>query len=271
MDTRIIKCPICNSRLNIVNNTLKCAENHSFDLAKQGYINLLVNKGSKNKIHGDSKEMLYARKLILSKGYYKEISCNLNTIINSFGIDNKVIDIGSGIGYYLDQLQKSNDKNTYYGIDISKEGIKEASRINKEISYVVGTNNQLPFLDNSADIIYSIFSPINLEECLRVIKSKGHIITISPNQNHLGELKELVYEVIIEKDYLVNDLFHSSIKKVDSKIIKKEITLNDYDLYQLFMMTPHYFKTPIKVKEKIKDIKEMKLTIDVVINVYQHL
>ncbi|PAT01332.1 hypothetical protein CI105_07070 [Candidatus Izimaplasma bacterium ZiA1] len=271
MNTSIIKCPTCNAKTMIDNKTLKCENNHSFDLAKQGYINLLINKGSKTKIHGDSKEMLNARKLILEKGYYQTISNNLNNIINSFGKNNRIIDIGSGVGYYLDNLEKSNQKNEYYGIDISKDGIKEASKANKAISYIVGTNNQLPFLDNSADIIYSIFSPINIDECVRVLKGKGHLITVSPNQNHLGELKKLVYEVIIEKDYLVNDIVYEGIKKVDSIIIKEEITLNDFDLYQLFMMTPHYFKTPIIVKDKIKNIEKMTLTIDVVVNVYQYL
>ena len=52
-------CPICKSKLNIDGKTYRCENNHSFDIAKQGYVNLLpVNKKHSDN-PGDSKDMVF--------------------------------------------------------------------------------------------------------------------------------------------------------------------------------------------------------------------
>ena len=35
-------CPICGSKLNTLNKSLVCAGHHCFDIARQGYVNLLT-------------------------------------------------------------------------------------------------------------------------------------------------------------------------------------------------------------------------------------
>lgn len=265
----ILKCPVCNKPLVKKNRSFVCDNFHTFDIAKQGYVNLLQSQSGKVKTHGDSQEMLQARKNILYKGYYKDISKKISTVISKLKNDT-VIDIGSGIGYYCDILKQDNPNINLHGIDISKDGIKEASKNNKEIQYTVGTNNKLPYISDKADIILSVFSPINIDECLRVLKPGGTLITVSPNTNHLMELKELVYKEIIEKDYQVNELIHQSLEKVSKIDVINNITIKDNDLYDLFMMTPHFFKTSRESKEHIKDIKNFDVTIDVVISIYKY-
>lgn len=56
----MLVCPICGESLNKSENALKCQNNHCFDFAKEGYVNLLVSSKSGDKT-GDSKESARAR------------------------------------------------------------------------------------------------------------------------------------------------------------------------------------------------------------------
>jgi len=265
----ILKCPTCDKQLSKIDKQYKCVNNHSFDIAKQGYVNLLLNMS--NKTHGDSREMLAARKRIQSKGYYHEISKKLNSIVKSLNLNNKnILDIGCGIGYYPNELFKViPTASNVYGIDISKVAIKEAAKVNKDITYLVGTNNNLPFIDNSVDLIISVFSPIYIKECLRVLKKSGKLLVVSPNQNHLIELKEVIYETIIPKQEDRNELKDYQLQKIDTAFLKKQISVKDFDLYDIFLMTPHFFKSSINVKEAVKNIETISLTQDIIYDLYQ--
>ncbi|MDA9873294.1 hypothetical protein N9C25_03625, partial [Saprospiraceae bacterium] len=63
-------CPICQLPLKLSESTYRCKRHHSYDVSKEGYVNLLPvqNKNSKNP--GDSKEMINARRLFLESGHY---------------------------------------------------------------------------------------------------------------------------------------------------------------------------------------------------------
>ena len=66
-------CPICKEKLQIVNNSYKCINNHSFDISKSGYTNLLISKTNS----GDNQEMVNARFVFLNKGYYKNLALKI--------------------------------------------------------------------------------------------------------------------------------------------------------------------------------------------------
>ncbi len=53
VENSIIKCPICNESL-VENKTKRlfcCANNHSYDISKKGYVNLLISNKNKSLIH----------------------------------------------------------------------------------------------------------------------------------------------------------------------------------------------------------------------------
>ena len=53
----LLVCPICKNKLILMSEekTYQCENNHNFDRAKQGYVNLLINNQKKSKLPGDSK------------------------------------------------------------------------------------------------------------------------------------------------------------------------------------------------------------------------
>ena len=62
-----ILCPVCKEKLSQNEKSYKCLNNHSFDISKQGYLNLSL---SSSKNTGDEKNMIKARKAFLDKDYY---------------------------------------------------------------------------------------------------------------------------------------------------------------------------------------------------------
>ena len=103
----ILTCPVCGEKLNIFGKTLKCDNNHSFDFAKQGYVNLLLTSKSGDK-KGDSRESAHARREFLQKGYYSFLRDYVNSKLNG-----TVLDICCGEGYYDEY------SGELYGFDIS--------------------------------------------------------------------------------------------------------------------------------------------------------
>ena len=106
-------CPNCKQKLIKIDNSYKCSNKHSFDISKQGYVNLLLN--SKNS--GDNKEMINARYEFLKKGYFDNLLTSISSIIKSLNITN-ILDIGCGEGYYDRGIKEQTNVNIT-GLDIS--------------------------------------------------------------------------------------------------------------------------------------------------------
>jgi len=66
----ILICPNCKSALHRSDKVLICENGHSFDVAKEGYVNLLLANRKKSLNPGDNKIMMNAREAFLSIGFY---------------------------------------------------------------------------------------------------------------------------------------------------------------------------------------------------------
>lgn len=102
-----LACPIDKLKLLKEQGHYQCTNGHSFDIAKQGYVNLLPVQHKKSKNPGDSKAMVQARTRFLDAGFYKPIAGLLSKIIFQQldnDKDNCIFDAGCGEGYYLQQV-----------------------------------------------------------------------------------------------------------------------------------------------------------------------
>ena len=177
-------CPICQLTLEKRANKYSCESNHSFDMAKEGYVNLLLDAMKNSKEPGDSKEMMRARSDFLSKGHYFPLVEAINSaILESHCGARSILDAGCGEGYYLDSLSKlrsSSPSACLTGIDISKEGVRRTAKRNPQITAAVASAYQLPFASSSVDFIMSVFSPVCEEEFQRVLAPAGILIVVGP-------------------------------------------------------------------------------------------
>lgn len=278
----LLLCPVCKENLikDDSNKLYKCNNNHTYDIAKEGYVNLLISNQKRSKNPGDSKEMVLARVDFLSRGYYKLLSDKINEMIvqclNENNSDNfNIMDLGCGEGYYLTNLKNCMDskniKANYYGMDVSKEAVKYASKINKankDCIWAVGNNFNIPVSDKSIDCILSVFSPIDINECNRILKDDGFFIRILPRTNHLIQLRNIIYSEV----HLNNKIYKASVD--DNEYIKEsnvtfDITLEKEEMLSLLKMTPHYWKTTAENKDKLDLYESLVITIDMRIGVFQ--
>ena len=196
------RCPLCSQSLVLQDKSWRCQNNHVFDCAKEGYVNLLPVQKKNSKDPGDNKPMIVARREFLNKGYYQRLSNRVNELAQRFALDKTSgLDIGCGEGYYshrlFEAMQTSVAKNTPFslnGLDISKSALKSASKRYSHINFCVASAFEMPFFDESFDFMLRIYAPSLDKELRRTMKKDGILLTVSAGPMHHFALKQLIYD-----------------------------------------------------------------------------
>lgn len=284
----IVACPICELPLLASHKQWRCANNHSFDEAKQGYVNLHLNQHKRSKHPGDSADMVLARQRVLNSGVYQPISdavnqCALDALSQHEGAEQThVIDIGCGEGYYtqrlLDALSSQHNGLAMYGIDISKEAIKHAAKRTRTNSdkyanchWLVASGANMPMLKHQATAMACLFTRIMPSAFARVLKPGGILITAHTGSDHLLEMRDIIYPNV-QRDAFNPDapLLDAGFKKVHQHQVKRAITLSSTQMIaDVLTMTPHHFKATQKAKEALLARAQLDTHIDVNIDVYE--
>lgn len=186
------QCPLCQRPLTATDKLFSCSQNHSFDIAKEGYVNLLPVQQKNSKAPGDNKEMMQARRDFLHAGWYQPLADAVCKMLQPLQIK-QLLDLGCGEGYYSGQIQQALPQCQIYGLDISKNAIKQAAKSNKSLQFCVASAFKLPFIDQCFDSIVRIYAPSAADELVRVLKQDGYLLTVTPGPEHLFEMKQAVY------------------------------------------------------------------------------
>jgi len=275
-----LACPIDGGRLEFHERQLACEKGHVFDIARQGYINLLPVQHKRTKQPGDSKEMVLARSRFLNSGLYEPVANKLAKIIFTYLADDKescLLDAGCGEGYYLDYvfnyLKDKNDCSdlAFIGLDISKAAIAESAKRNKQITWIVGTNRQPPVGVASVEIILCVFGFQSFEGFSKVLKPGGKVILVEPGPEHLKELREIIYtEVKKSQPQDLSYLEERGFSLLDRQPLEfKTVAINNQQINHLLLMTPHFYRATKKGREAAANLKTLDLTVDVVFRVLQ--
>jgi 23S rRNA (guanine745-N1)-methyltransferase len=185
-------CPLCQSPLIQEAQQYRCAQRHSFDLAREGYVNLLPVQQKKSKDPGDNQLMMQARRQFLQAGWYQPVVHSLIGQLQKLQL-NTLLDLGCGEGYYSGQLQQAMPELALDGVDISKAAIKAAAKQYPGIRFVVASSYQLPFAAGSFDAILRIYAPSLDSELCRVLSAGGYLLSVSPAPEHLHQIKAAIY------------------------------------------------------------------------------
>lgn len=279
----ILKCPVCNLSLKKYEKQYVCLNNHSYDIANKGYINLLLANQKKTKDPGDSKEMMEGRKDFLNKGYYHAFSEKLNEVIisNISGIDVNdvnVLDVGCGEGYFLSRLKEAifiekskytiNKNFDFFGVDISKAAVTHAAKRDKKINFIVSSNFNLPIMSNTIDIIIRNFAPSDDAELKRVIKDNGKLVVVTPGIQHLYGLKEILY--VNARKHEEKETTFEGFRLMNSTEVKYNINLEDREsVKNLIIMTPYYWTFDNCMREKASGTSKLSTVLHFHISVYE--
>lgn len=246
----LLMCPVCREALTLNERTWRCANSHSYDVAKQGYVNLHVVQHKHSKNPGDTSESVQARRAFLSAGHYAPLQQAVINKVRELRIEN-LLDIGCGEGYYTDAMQ--TEVLQCVGVDIAKNAVQVAAKINKNITWVVGTGATLPVLDQSIDLCSSLFSPIPIQEILRVLKPQGYLLVVTPAPQHLYAMREALFEEVKphEPSKFVEQL-SDAFDLVSDDVVDADLKLNQQDLKNLIAMTPYAYKAKQERREALE-------------------
>lgn len=275
-------CPVCGGPLADAEDgrALVCGAGHLFDIAAAGYCNLLRPGKLRNRTSGDDRGMVAARTRFLSTGAYGPFAERVSEIVKNLIPDGGlIIDAGCGEGYYTNKIAASCGCCAL-GVDVSKHAAAAASRassregIADRVRYIVASSASLPVADGCADVVLSIFSPCCYGEFARVTKEGGYLVACSAGEEHLKELKAVLYgegnvrpNVPIDHASLsAQHGFEICAENCEKVKFTADISGQD-NISALFSMTPYRWRTPKAGTDALADTETITVTVDVDITV----
>ncbi len=245
-------CPVCADSFDVPAagaGALVCGSGHSFDIAKQGYINLLTGAGTH--FTPDSAAMVEARTGFLAAGHYEQLADALARIVASHlpagpgtSPENRpadlVVDAGTGTGYYLEHLRRLVDVASV-GLDISKYALRRAARTNPEtVNLVWDIWRPLPLAAGSAAAVVVVFAPRNAAEFSRILRPGGILAVVTPLPGHLAEIAGPVGLLGLQenKHEALESSMSGFFQSRHAEDLEYQLTLDREDVLRVAMMGP---------------------------------
>jgi len=282
--TIILQCPVCRNPLLNAADGYQCSNNHTFDASREGYVNLLLAHRKNSREPGDSKDMIRSRRRFLDLGLYNGISDGVNEAVAA-GLSGSggecgrnLLDAGCGEGFYLKRLRAflaqgpgSPVPVEYYGVDISKFAVRQATQRDRTMNWFVAGVRDLPFAQAAFDLVLNVFSPADFAEFSRVLGEQGRLLIASPGPGHLNGLRKIIYpdarehaaSTICEE---AKDLFSLSAETR----IRYQIELSSREaIMDLLAMTPYFWNIDLKTKARVEALDQLALDVDVELRTFR--
>lgn len=272
-------CPLDGTPLALAAGSLICSDGHSFDIAKQGYANLLPVQFKPSRDPGDNKSMVDARRTVFAAGLFDVVASALVSVVAPLleqhtsqraGRRPCLVDAGCGEGYYTQTLCTQLSTSTL-GVDISKPAIQLAARHYRAPCFVIANNKTLPVTYGSASVITSLFGFETWEPWSALQTPGQYVVCVDAGIDHLREMRQVVYPTVVTHEPPLPPLAaQQGYRLTDTVPVKKTHrsvppTLTD----QLLAMTPHGVKTGRAGSQALQDAGTIDITVDAVIRVYR--
>ncbi|WP_447555475.1 putative RNA methyltransferase [Vreelandella sp. EE22] len=271
-----LACPLDGDPLTHVVGAWRCAAGHSFDIARQGYVNLLPVQRKRSNDPGDSKAMVAARQRFLNAGHYQPIAEAINRAA-LLGVPEHMplscLDAGCGEGYYLRQLAQAVSDAALLeliGLDISKWAVMAAAKQDRQkgqsrpqATWVVGSNANLPVQCEMLDRLLCMFGFPVMSEFARVLKPGGVLLQVEAGSSHLRELREIIYPTLKPErngELTVPEGFTLQA----TETVNYPLTLNGKEaIADLLAMTPHLYRASAEGRARAAALETLTVRVDV--------
>lgn len=281
----LLTCPVCRKPLEFGEKKACCAAGHMFDLAREGYVNLLRSSKAGDTM-GDPKQQARSRRDFLDKGYYQPLRDKLVELVGEAAIQWRdghpdaapaadrpqagspipLLDICCGEGYYTSALGELPGIEAY-GFDLAKEMVRLAAKRGHG-TYFVANLKAIPVADGTFPLATHLFAPFNEREFARVLRPGGTLFSVIPGERHLFGLKQALYDT----PYLNDERLPATgeLELVATHKVSADITLAcPADIEAVFQMTPYYFRTSAQDKSKLQAFEQLDTPIEFVIAQYR--
>jgi len=189
----LLRCPLCKSGFTAAAGAFVCRNGHSFDLAREGYVNLLSGGSRHPAAGGDSSPQLWHRTQFLGAGHLDALTTTIVRQVerSARGIQH-VVDAGSGTGHHLARIAARLPGSVIgLGLDISKTATRQAARRWSSLAFAVADLwAEWPVRDEAVDLVVSMFAPKNFPDMARVLRPGGWLALAYPGPEHLIELRD---------------------------------------------------------------------------------
>lgn len=265
-------CPLCQTAFQQKANSQVCSNNHHFDIAKEGYLNLLPVNAKNSKNPGDNREMMQARRAFLNSDGYLPLAEKVSELLGSYlaGKESaQLLDLGCGEGYYTAHIAKQlPEQFIINGLDISKVAIRYAAKRYKNINFCVASAYDVPLGDASLDALVRIYAPSQDSELQRLIKTDGYLVTVTPAPRHLLQLREKIYQQVTE--HAQENAPPEGFNKIDQINLNYPLQIDSVTILQdLVNMTPFAWKFSEQMMQELLAEKSWQIECDFNIEIYQ--
>jgi 23S rRNA (guanine745-N1)-methyltransferase len=272
--TTTLACPVCGEALTLGATAAVCANAHSFDRARSGYLNLLLSNQKQSAEPGDSASMLQSRRAFLQAGFYDGMSAAANdAVIQAAGTKSaaQIADIGCGEGFFTAKLKRAQPAAVVYGVDISRPGVRMATSCDRDIHWIVASLHHTPFLPHSLDVVLSMFAPIDAADVRRIVRDDGALVTVTPGPDHLDGLRATLYAevqphpstpALMEGDTLY--------EPPESHRVRYPVVVDSAaQIMNLLTMTPYYWNISLDTRARVEALTRLEVTVDAYVHVFR--
>jgi len=262
MDAWPLACPVCEAGLRRKQGALVCPAGHSFDVAREGYVNLLPPQHRIRGIDGDVPAMLQARRRFLEAGHYRPLLEKLTAQVADSLHDRDVrglgsthgacvLEVGCGEGYYVghlaNDLRGAGSAAEFVGADLSKSAARLAAKHYPETTFIVADVHRRIYLqDSRVSVLLDVFAPRNPVEFARIVEPGGTVLIVIPSALHLGNLRtELgLLDIQAGKETRVLEQLGDEFRLADRSELSFPIALHADAVSDLVEMGPNHWHRP---------------------------
>lgn len=260
-------CPVCFQPLDPCGNVYRCENGHSFDVARQGYLNLLMVQQKRSLQPGDTREQVLSRRSFLDGGFYAPIAAALCQLAQDHCCSGPVLDVGCGEGYYSTRLAKALDAELT-GLDISKEAVRCAAARYKDARWLCASAAHLPVADGSAGLVTSLFALTVAGEFHRVLRPDGAFIQVLAAEDHLLGLKNIIYPELTHKEKNTAPAV-PGFRLIESRSLRFDFHVAGAQVQNLLSMTPHVYRIGKEGAQRLRQTQQLSDTASCVLNLYR--
>lgn len=258
----LFRCPVCRGDLALTERRLACAQGHSFDLARSGYVNLTPARKHAPAADGDTRAQLERRARFLARGHFDAVA----DVIAEHAISAAaILDAGCGTGFHVARIAEHVTPQIAAGLDLSKEAAAWCARRHPDFGFVVADIwGRWPVHDRSVDLVASIFAPKNFPEMARVLRPDGWLALAFPGAGHLQELRafELIGAATDKADRYRDRIMHDFTAPVERRILRR-VDLERDAMIDAILMGPSARHLRDHKHERVPE--RMTVTIDVML------
>lgn len=237
-----LQCPVCARTLEIEGRAVRCLSGHSFDIARQGYLNLLPSNARPGT--ADTAEMVASRSAFLAAGHFDFIAeavAEASRLAVLQGESGCIADVGAGTGHYLARTLDRLPRKAGVALDISKHAARRGARAHERIGAVVcDVWSLIPLRQESAAVVLNVFAPRNASEIHRILRPSGALVVVTPSAEHMGEVVPALGLLRVEEDKerRLDERLSGLFELEHRDHLQKKLAVSDGDLSAMIAMGP---------------------------------